>query len=147
MLCHLDWWDLRYENTSACSLVKGSEGLELGVVLVHRVVSMEDGNIPWSWTCVWKSLSTGSGDHFSSLCRCCFYCFCVNTEGFPWGWKDDSWVKSTDCSCGGPSFDPQHSCGSSQSVTPVSGYLKFFSGLSGTRHTHGIQTYMQTKHL
>ena len=51
----------------------------------------------------------------------------------PEKWRDESVVKSNDCSFRGPRFDSQHPYGSSQlSVTPRSDTL--------------TQTYMQAKH-
>jgi hypothetical protein len=68
----------------------------------------------------------------------------------PWGCRDCSAVKIT-CSCKGPRFeDPAPAWHLQPPMTQVSRdpmpSPDHFLSSSGTRHTHGSQTYMQAKH-
>jgi hypothetical protein len=57
-------------------------------------------------------------------------------EGSMMDWRDGSVVKSTCCSCRGPRFGSQHSCGCSQpSVTSVSVDLTPFASSESTAYT------------
>lgn len=62
--------------------------------------------------------------------------------------RDDSVIKSIDCSYRGPGFGSQHPHSDSQpSIIPFQGIQHPLLTFMGIRHTYYTQTYMQAKYL